>query len=131
MEFAVIIAGTRTFEDYELLCRECDIFFLQKKPTHIICGEARGADTLGKKYAEERGIPVLSFPADWKAHGKAAGYIRNKQMAERGDALVAFWDGKSRGTKNMIDLAHKANIPVRVVRYDQVAERVPDSLRKG
>lgn len=118
MEFAVIIAGTRTFGDYELLCQKCDVFFSAKKPTHIICGEARGADTLGRRYAEEHNIPVLSFPADWKTYGKSAGYRRNKQMAEAADALVAFWDGKSRGTKNMIDLAHEAKIPVRVVRYE-------------
>ncbi len=115
MEFAVIIAGTRTFDDYELLCQKCDVFFSRKRPTHIVCGEARGADTLGRRYAEEHGIPVLSFPADWKTYGKAAGFIRNKQMAERGDALVAFWDGRSRGTKSMIDLAHEAGLPVRVV----------------
>lgn len=115
--FAVIIAGTRTFANYQLLCEKCDLFFSSKKPTAIICGEARGADSLGKYYAKEHGIPVESFPADWEKHGKKAGYIRNKEMAEHADALIAFWDGESRGTKNMIDLARQYKIPYRIVRY--------------
>lgn len=115
MSFNVIIAGTRTFDNYDVLREHCDVFFSRKKPTAIICGEARGADTLGKRYAEEHGIPVMSFPADWDRYGKSAGYRRNKEMSEHADALVAFWDGESRGTKNMIDLAHEAGLPVRVV----------------
>lgn len=116
--FRVIIAGTRTFNDYELLCKKCNLFFSRKKPTAIICGEARGADSLGRRYAEEHGIPVLSYPADWERYGKRAGYLRNKEMAQTAEALVAFWDGKSRGTENMIDLAYEMGIPVRIVRYD-------------
>lgn len=115
MRFNVIIAGTRTFEDYDILCEHCNRFFSNKKPTAIICGEARGADTLGKRYAEEHGIPVMSFPADWNKYKKAAGYIRNQEMAQHADALVAFWDGQSRGTKNMIEIAKKMNLPRRVV----------------
>ena len=67
----------------------------------------RLADTLGKRYAEEHDIPVMSFPADWNKYKKAAGYIRNQEMAQHADALVAFWDGQSRGTKNMIEIAEK------------------------
>lgn len=115
--FDVIIAGTRSFQDYDLLCRKCDVLFSVKKPTSIICGEARGADTLGRKYAEERGIPVQSFPADWDTYGKRAGYIRNEEMARHADALVAFWDGESRGTKNMICIASSSGIPIRIIRY--------------
>lgn len=115
--FAVIIAGTRTFSDYRLLQERCDYYFSSKKPTSIVCGEARGADSLGKRYAQEHGIKVDSFPADWDTYGRKAGYIRNAQMADNADALIAFWDGKSRGTANMISLARENGLLVRIVRY--------------
>ena len=115
--FQVIIAGSRDFHDYDLLCRKCNLFFSRKKPTAILCGEARGADLLGKRYAQEHGITVLSYPADWDTHGKQAGYIRNRDMAMHADALVAFWDGRSKGTEHMIDLAYEYKLPVRIVRF--------------
>lgn len=115
--FHVIIAGTRTFEDYDLLKTKCDYFFQRKKPTAIVCGEARGADTLGKRYASENGILVISVPADWERHGKKAGYLRNQEMARYADALIVFWDGRSKGTRNMLEIAVEKGIPYRVVRY--------------
>lgn len=115
--FNVIIAGTRTFTDYDLLCRKCDFYFQNRKPTAIICGEAKGADTLGRRYAIEHGINVLSFPADWDRYGKSAGYIRNQQMAEKADALIAFWNDESKGTRNMIDVARKKGLHCRIVHY--------------
>ena len=60
---------------------------------------------------------VAYFPADWDKYGKAAGFIRNEQMAQNADALVVFWDGKSRGTKNMIELAAKYKLKVRIKKY--------------
>ena len=72
---------------------------------------------LGKRYANEQGIPVESYPADWNRHGRSAGYIRNHEMLENADALIAFWDGRSKGTKNMIDIAMRAGKAVRIVRY--------------
>jgi hypothetical protein len=57
------------------------------------------------------------FPADWKTHGKAAGPIRNRQMAKNAEALIALWDGNSRGTKNMIETATKLGLKVYVKRY--------------
>lgn len=116
MSFRVIIAGSRTFDNYELLCKKCDLFFSRRKPTAILCGEARGADMLGKRYAIEHGIEVLYFPANWDRDGKSAGYLRNKEMAENADALVAFWDGTSRGTAHMINLAKEKRLKVRIVR---------------
>lgn len=62
-------------------------------------------------------IPVIHFPANWDKHGKSAGHIRNAEMAKYADALVAFWDGKSKGTKGMIDYATRCNLRVKVVRY--------------
>lgn len=111
----VIVAGGRDFSDYQLLCRKLDAILSQQNAVQIVCGEARGADSLGRKYAEERGYTILSFPADWNRYGRSAGFRRNEQMAQVADALVAFWDGQSKGTANMIELMK--NKPTRVVRY--------------
>ena len=83
----------------------------------IVSDHASGADALGERYAQERGYETEVYPADWKTNGRAAGPIRNAQMAAVADALIAFWDGKSRGTKNMIDTATKRGLQVAVVRY--------------
>lgn len=118
-KYRVIIAGCRDFNDYELLKEKCD-YFLQdekKEDVVIISGYASGADALGERYAQERGFQLETFPADWKAHGRAAGPIRNDRMACAANALIAFWDGKSRGTKNMIETAKNHNLKVVEVRY--------------
>lgn len=117
MSFQVIIAGGRDFSDYDLLCRKCDQFFINKAPTAIISGMARGADCWGVQYAREHGIPVLEFPANWRVLGKRAGMMRNLQMLEVADAVVAFWDGKSKGTHHMIRETQKRGLPLRVVQY--------------
>ena len=116
--FRVIIAGTRSFSDYKLLCEKCDYYFSRKRPDAIVCGEARGADLLGRRYAEEHGIEVMSYPADWETFGRRAGYVRNLEMARNAEALIAFWDGKSKGTENMILAASEFGLQTRVVRYD-------------
>lgn len=117
--FRVIVAGGRTFGDYELLKRKLDSALVNRvaEGITIVSGTARGADQLGEKYAKERGYEIASYPADWDQYGKSAGYIRNKEMAQNADALMAFWDGESRGTKHMIDLAHKHGLKVLVVNY--------------
>ena len=120
--FKVIVAGGREFNDYGLLCQICDRMLSQKHQTHdivIISGTARGADTLGERYAQERGYAVEQYPADWQREGKAAGFIRNAQMASVADALIAFWDGQSRGTAHMIELARKHKLQVRVVPFNR------------
>lgn len=83
----------------------------------IICGQARGTDTLGDQYAKERNYSVKYYPANWKHYGKAACYIRNTEMEKNADALVAFWDGQSLGTKHMIATASQLGLSVHVVRY--------------
>ena len=118
-KYRVIVAGCRDFTDYELLKEKCNFYLQDKKPENVIIvsGHASGADALGERYAQERGFGLETFPADWKAHGRAAGPIRNAQMASVAHALIAFWDGKSRGVMNMIDTAKKHNLQVAVVRY--------------
>lgn len=118
-KYRVIIAGCRDFADYELLKEKCD-FYLQnnkKEDIVIVTGHAPGADALGERYAQERGFLLETYPADWKAHGRAAGPLRNARMASAANSLIAFWDGKSRGTKNMIETAKNHNLKVVVVRY--------------
>ena len=117
--FRVIVAGSRDFCNYELMKSKLDKLLARYDPQDltIVCGEARGADSLGKRYAEEHGISVKSFPAEWERYGKSAGYKRNVQMAENADALVAFWDGKSRGTRHIIDIAIDHGLQVRIIRY--------------
>ena len=113
----VIIAGGRDFDNYEMLSdtmKNLNIIV-----SEVVCGGANGADLLGKEWAERNGIPVKMFPADWDQYGKSAGFIRNHDMAEYADFLVAFWDGESRGTKNMIDTMRQLKKHGKVVKYEQ------------
>lgn len=120
----LIIAGGRDFNDYTLLQSKLD-HLLQNIPTdsiEIVSGGARGADSLGERYANERGIKIKQFIPEWKnpdgTMNRAAGHIRNRKMGDYADTLVAFWDGQSKGTKGMIDYAIKKGLNVRVVRYE-------------
>jgi predicted Rossmann fold nucleotide-binding protein DprA/Smf involved in DNA uptake len=108
----VIIAGSRTYEDYDVLL-DC-IKQANINITKVISGGASGADKLGERYAQENNKELEVYSADWNKHGKAAGPIRNRQMAAVADGLIALWDGKSPGTKNMIDEANKKNLVVYV-----------------
>jgi hypothetical protein len=112
----VIIAGSRDFDDYELLRKYCDHVLQNQTEIEIVSGTARGADQLGERYAKERGYPVKQFPADWNK-GKSAGYIRNEEMAKYGDALIAFWNGMSKGTEHMINLAKQYNLKIKICNY--------------
>lgn len=89
---------------------------MKVEETQIVSGTCKGADKLGERIAYFGGYDVKQFPADWKTHGKKAGYIRNKEMADYGTHLVAIWDGESKGTKLMIDLAKEKGLPVRIIK---------------
>jgi hypothetical protein len=108
-----IIAGGREFNDFLLLTTECSKLDI----TEVVSGRARGADSLGEEYASDNFIPVQFSPADWDKHGKAAGFIRNKEMAIYADQAIVFWDGKSKGSKHMIETMKKLGKPVTVVIY--------------
>jgi hypothetical protein len=110
----IIIAGSRGFTDYQLL-RSTLIPFINAGIFEVVSGCAKGADELGEQFAAEFSLVVKKFPANWDKYGKAAGYKRNEEMAIYADALVAFWDGQSKGTKHMIDLALKHGLMVKVV----------------
>ena len=114
----VIIAGSRHFDNYRAISgvikeSEFDI-------TKILCGMASsGVDRCAYAYAINNCIPVNIFPAKWKVYGKAAGPIRNESMAKCADALIVIWDGRSRGTKNMIANARKYKLKLWIVTVDE------------
>lgn len=113
MAIKCIIAGGRDFEKYSLLKTEADKIDIDI----VVCGMARGADLLGLQYAQEYKLGLKKFPADWDRYKKAAGPIRNKQMGDYADMLLAFWNGESRGTKHMIDYMNLLKKPVIIVSY--------------
>lgn len=104
----LIVAGSRTFTNYHFLKTK-----LRKlNPSEIVSGTARGADQLGEQFAKEHQLPIKRFPADWENQGRTAGFMRNIKMALYADALAAFWDGHSRGTKHMIETAREQGLKV-------------------
>jgi len=104
----VLVCGGRNYSNVDKMYSVLDTFPI----TTIISGHARGADQMAEMYADERDIAVEVYPADWSKHGKAAGFIRNKQMLDEGkpDLVVAFPGGK--GTSMMVDIARKAGVTV-------------------
>ena len=132
----VIIAGGRTFDRYDTVRKVLDAKF--KEPFIVVSGCADGADRLGERYARENNLVVEQHPADWKnlnavpchikhnsrgAYNALAGHNRNREMLQSvldnpdGGCLVAFWDGKSPGTRNMIHIAREAGLQVHVIGY--------------
>lgn len=124
MEFKIIIAGGRDFDDYEKLKKEVDYFIHQnnrhfiKKPV-IISGGAIGADNLGERYAKEREFELIVEDASWDSYGSYAGHLRNTQMARKADACILFWDGLSRGTRDMMYTANQFGLITKVVYYNK------------
>lgn len=115
----VIIAGSRTFNDYDVLSKVVD-YMLQnqdKNTIEIVSGGAKGADRLGERYATENGLKVTQFIPEWVKLGKSAGFKRNEDMAKYSDALICFWDGESKGSSHMINLAKKYNLKIKVHRF--------------
>lgn len=116
-----IIAGSRTGFSYSDV--EFVLFDRLDKISEIVSGTAQGIDRFGELFGIQNNIPVKRFPADWCKFGKSAGPIRNQQMAEYADALIAFWDGESRGTKNMIETAERLGLAVSVVTRGSIEAR--------
>jgi len=104
----LIIAGSREFTDYQLMLDTLHENGLNMDTVDtVVSGCAHGADKLGEKWAVSLKIPIARFPADWDSYGKRAGYVRNSEMAEYADACIVFWNGTSKGTKHMIDIAKR------------------------
>lgn len=120
-EFKLIIAGGRDFIDYdkgsEEIIRLCVNGELKDYAVSIVSGMARGADAIGVAFARQHNVKLYEFPADWNTYGKRAGFIRNHAMGDFADGLLAFWNGKSSGTNDMIGYMQKLGKPVRVISY--------------
>lgn len=114
----VIIAGGRDFDNYTIMYNAIEELQKEIEITRVVCGGARGADLMGAQIATTLNIPVDYFFADWDTYGKAAGIIRNHQMGDYADYLLAFWDGKSKGTKDMINYMKQLGKHGKVVRYE-------------
>ena len=122
----LIIAGGRDFTDYKLLEHEVKQFIieiagdqkLRRDDVEIVSGLARGADSLGIDFANEHWLPVVEFIADWDKYGKSAGPFRNEEMAKYATHCIVFWDGKSTGSKNMIENCKKYNLTYKIIQYE-------------
>lgn len=112
----VIVAGSREIDDRGVVARAIENSKL--KITEIVSGSARGVDSSAEVYATMMGLKCKKYPADWDKYGKPAGAIRNQQMAEYADALIAIWDGHSAGTKMMIQMMNKVGKPALVYLVD-------------
>ena len=119
--FKIIIAGGRDFipadRHWNKLIELIEQHAPYPRPIEIVSGGARGADRYGEIFAGTNKLKLTKFPAKWNEYGKSAGYKRNKQMAEYADMLIAIWDGSSRGTKHMIDLATERGLIVEIIPY--------------
>lgn len=127
----VIIAGTRykdpvnkiPFDDFKLVLEAIDRAGAERgayEITEIVSGKAIGVDQLGERYATMKGIPIKEMPANWAMHGKAAGPIRNREMAEYADVAIIIWDGISPGTRNMINEMIRKKKPYFIVMTESV-----------
>lgn len=113
----IVVAGCRDYSDYNQakeFIEENIKHFKNRFNIIIVSGGCKGADMLGERFAEENGYEIKLFPAEWKKYGKSAGPRRNQQMAEIADLVICFWDGKSRGTKSMIEFTKKANKCIKI-----------------
>ena len=118
----IIIAGSRDWTDRELIKLELNRVVEEchdREPITVVTGGARGADTIGHDVAVDAGHATTVMFAKWDMHGNSAGYKRNVEMAKVSTHLLAFWDGHSRGTMHMINIARERGLNVRVIREGQ------------
>ena len=113
-----IIAGSRNVNAYEAVKEAIKESGFEI--TMIISGGAKGVDRLGERFAIENSIPFQRFLPDWSKYGKAAGPVRNAEMAKNADALIAIWNGSSKGTKNMIKTASKYGLKTYVYQLKDI-----------
>ena len=117
-----IVAGSRDIDNYQFV--KGALNNTTWTITKVISGGAMGVDKFGEIWAKSKNIPLEICPADWSTYGKSAGYKRNVEMAKKAEALVAIWDGKSKGTKHMIDIANNHNLVTYIVYYDDTRTSV-------
>jgi hypothetical protein len=136
----LLIAGSRhlcpsveqidsALQRWEKICNDAGIFWWTPI-THVISGTARGVDAHGEQWARARGLPVIRMPANWDRYGKAAGMVRNREMARIAALGLIFWDNQSAGTRNMIDLLHEYKRNCHIV-FDQPVQAGPPLPMRG
>jgi YspA, cpYpsA-related SLOG family len=108
------VIGSRSFINYDIVKSVLDRIEVRE----IVSGGAKGADTLGERYAEEKGIPTNIYYPDWKTHGRIAGFLRNTDIVKNSDVVLAFWDGESRGTMDSLKKCVKLGIPYKIILPD-------------
>jgi len=110
----VAIIGSREFDDYELLCKSLEK--VKDKITLIISGGARGADSLAERFALENNIPIRIFKPDWDRKGKIAGILRNQDIVNNCDVVIAFWNYTSKGTEHALNYADTIGKPIKIIK---------------
>lgn len=105
----IVIGGYRNFDNYEIFKNFVDLCIGDKSEITILSGHCKGVDLMGERYAKEKGFALEIYPADWKKYGRAAGPIRNRQMVENADSVIAFVSETASGTKKLIENAKKLN----------------------
>lgn len=127
--YKLIIAGSRSWCMYQYVVDAAKAFNQHFKPckaVQIVSGGAKGADQLGEKLAREYGLDLFIIPAEWTKYGKSAGYRRNLEMAKYADGCIVLWDGESKGSKHMIDLAKEYNLELMIVTLKPEFETIGD-----
>ena len=131
-EFKLAVIGSRDILNKEFIYSELDKLLELTKIDLIVSGGAPGPDKIGVEWAKERNIPYKEYFANWKdmsepcvvkynafgAYNALAGFKRNEDIINNCDSVVAFWDGKSKGTKNSLDLARKQNKPIKIIKHE-------------
>jgi hypothetical protein len=122
----VAVVGGRDFDDYDLMKKTLDEI---QDVDLIVSGGSEGADNLAERYAYEKSIKMKVFKPNWNMFGRQAGFLRNIDIINNADMVVAFWDGMSRGTKHSIDIAKKGNIKTVVVEYRRTSAKKENRKR--
>ena len=125
MRFGVV--GSRGFTNYQMVKNVLEQFLVQFPNFILISGGAQGADSLGERFADEHGLEKIIHLPDWDKYGRSAGYIRNQKIVKDSDAVVAFWDGQSKGTEHTIDLCRSSGKGVFVfaIEKDRLLKKTP------
>jgi len=121
----IVVCGSRYVTSYELVKEKIEQCIKENniRIAQLVSGGAKGVDTLAENWAIQKGIEVIRFPANWDKYGLSAGPIRNRQMANYCDIVIAIWDGKSRGTKNMIDYSESIKKKVYIYPCDFIKSK--------
>jgi len=113
------VIGSRSFDNYSLLCVTLNQYL--ETTQKVVSGGARGADRMGVHWAQSNDIPYEEFLPDYEQYGKQAPFIRNKDIVNNSDLVVAFWDGKSAGTKHSLNYAKIRGVKSVVIRFTNVS----------